>query len=168
MSIHIDEARQTISLSVRDLCGAEAMGGSLNLSPLSAARNEMGREVHAAYQTTQSAEHESYLKEHSLRHSLQFRNYGVVIHGRIDGVYEADGTTVIEEVKSVLRLAEDVNSQSAPLTYVLQLKIYLYLWGQLHPGARVVGRLVLIRYEPEQIRPLEILPDTEAVEATDW
>ena len=69
MSIHIDEASQTISLSVRDLCGAEAMGGSLNLSPLSAARNEMGREVHAAYQTTQSAEHESYLKEHSLRHS---------------------------------------------------------------------------------------------------
>ena len=164
MSIHIDEARQTISLSVRDLCGAEATGGSLNLSPLSAARNEMGREVHAAYQTTQSAERESYLKEHSLRHSLQFRNYGVVIHGRIDGVYDADGTTVIEEVKSVLRLAEDVNSQSAPLTYVLQLKIYLYLWGQLHPGARVVGRLVLIRYEPEQIRPLEILPDTEAVE----
>jgi len=164
MSIHIDEASQTISISVRDLCGAEAMGGSLNLSPLSAARNEMGREVHVDYQTAQSVEHESYLKEHSLRHSLQFRNYSVVIHGRIDGVYEADGTTVIEEVKSVLKLAEDDNSQSAPLTYVLQLKIYLYLWGQLHPGASVVGRLVLIRYEPEQIRPLEILPDTEAVE----
>ncbi len=146
MSIHIDEASQTISLSVRDLCGAEAMGGSLNLSPLSAARNEMGREVHAAYQAAQSAEHESYLKEHSLRHTTQYGNYSVVIHGRIDGVYEADGTTVIEEVKSVLSLAEDVNSESVPLAYVLQLRIYLYLWGQLHPGGRVVGRLVLIRY----------------------
>ena len=163
MSIHIDEARKTISLSVRDLCGAEATGGSLNLSPLSAARNEMGREVHVAYQTAQSSQHESYLREHTLRHTMQFGNYSVVIHGRIDGVYQVAGTTVIEEVKSVLRLGEDVNSESAPLTYVLQLRIYLYLWGQLHPGSRVVGRLVLIRYEPEQIRPLEILPDTEAV-----
>jgi DNA excision repair protein ERCC-2 len=164
MSIHIDEASQTISLSVRDLCGAEAMGGSLNLSPLSAARNEMGREVHSAYQAAQSSQHESYLKEHTLRHTMQFGNYSVVIHGRIDGVYEADGTTVIEEVKSVLSLAEEMNTESAPRAYVLQLGIYLYLWGQLHPGSKVVGRLVLIRYEPELIRALEILPDTEAVE----
>jgi DNA excision repair protein ERCC-2 len=165
MSIHIDEASQTITLSVRDLCGAEAMGGSLNLSPLSAVRNEMGREVHTAYQTTQSAEHESYLREHTLRHTMQFGGYSVVIHGRIDGVYEADGTTVIEEVKSVLSLADQMDSESAPQPYVLQLRIYLYLWGQLHPGGRVIGRLVLIRYEPEQIRPLEILPDAEAVES---
>ena len=77
----------------------------------------------------------------------------------------ADGTTVIEEVKSVLSFAEGVASASPPLAYVLQLQVYLYLWGQLHPGARVVGRLVLIRCEPEEIRPLEILPDTEAVES---
>ena len=88
MSIQVDEARQTISLSVRDLCGAEALGGSLNLSPLSAARNEMGREVHTTYQATQAATHESYLKEHSLRHTTRHGNYSVVIHGRIDGVYE--------------------------------------------------------------------------------
>jgi len=165
MSIHIDEASQSISLSVRDLCGAEAMGGSLNLSPLSAARNEMGREVHVTYQTTQSTQHESYLKEHSLRHTTQYGNYSVVIQGRVDGIYEADGATVIEEVKSVLSLPEDINSESAPLAYVLQLKIYLYLWGQLHPGGRVVGRLVLIRCEPEQVRPLEILPDAAGVES---
>ena len=152
MSIQIDEASQTISLSVRDLCGAEALGGSLNLSPLSAARNEMGREVHATYQASQSTRHESYLKEHSLRLTTRYGNYSVVIHGRIDGVYEADGTTVIEEVKSVLSLPEEVNSESAPLAYVLQLRIYLHLWEQLHPGGRVVGRLVLIRCEPEEIR----------------
>jgi len=163
MSIQIDEASRTISLSVRDLCGAEATGGSLNLSPLSAARNEMGREVHTAYQVAQSSQHESYLKEHTLRHTMQFGSYSVVIHGRIDGVYEADGTTVIEEVKSVLSFTEEINSESAPRAYVLQLRIYLYLWGQLHPGAKVVGRLVLIRYEPEQIRPLEILSDADAV-----
>lgn len=165
MSIHIDEATRTISLSVRDLCGAEALGGSLNLSPLSSARNEMGREVHVAYQANQSAQHESYLKEHSLRHTTQYGDYRVFIQGRIDGVYESDGTTVIEEVKSVLSLTEDVNPESAPRAYVLQLRIYLYLWGQLHPDRRVVGRLVLIRCEPEEIRPLEILPDPDAVES---
>jgi DNA excision repair protein ERCC-2 len=164
MSIHIDEARQTISLSVRDLCGAEATGGSLNLSPLSSARNEMGREVHVAYQAAQSSQHESYLKEYALRHTLQYGSYSVIIHGRIDGVYEIDGTTIIEEVKSVLSLPKDASSELAPLAYVLQLRIYLYLWGKLHPGGRVVGRLILIQCEPEQIRPLEILPDAEGVE----
>jgi DNA excision repair protein ERCC-2 len=163
MSIQIDDESKTLSLSVRDLCGAEALGGSLNLSPLSAARNEMGREVHAAYQAAQSAQHPSYLKEHSLRHTTQYGDYAVVIHGRVDGVYEAGGTTVIEEVKSVLSLAEEVIPESAPLAHVLQLRIYLYLWDRLHPGAPAVGRLVLIRYEPEEIRPLEILPDSEAV-----
>ncbi len=165
MSIQVDEARQTISLSVRDLCGAEALGGSLNLSPLSAARNELGREVHTTYQATQAATHESYLKEHSLRHTTRHGSFSVVIHGRIDGVYQCDGKTVIEEVKSVLSFAEGVASASPPLAYVLQLQVYLYLWGQLHLGASVVGRLVLIRCESEEIRPLEILPDTEAVES---
>ena len=125
----------------------------------------LDREVHTIYQATQAATHESYLKEHSLRYTTRHGNYSVVIHGRIDGVYETDGTTVIEEVKSVLSFAEGVAATSPPLAYVLQLQVYLYLWGQLHPGARVAGKLVLIRCEPEEIRPLEILPDTGAVES---
>lgn len=165
MSIRIDEETRTISLSVRDLCGPEAVGGSLNLSPLVAARQEMGREVHAAYQEAQSSKHESYLREHTLRYSTQFSRYAIEIQGRIDGVYEHNGRTVIEEVKSVLTFAPDLSAESVPLAHVLQLKIYLYLWSQLHPGAPLLGRLVLIRCEPEEIRPLEILPDAETAES---
>ena len=163
MSIHIDEENKTISLSVRDLCGSEALGGSLNLSPLSAARNEMGREVHSAYQATQSAQHGTYLKEHSLRHAMQYGNYTVLIHGRVDGVYEQEGTTVIEEVKSILSGSEEATLESVPIAHVLQLRIYLYLWAELHPDDNVVGRLVLVRCESEQIRSLEVVPDADAV-----
>src|SRR5262245_24560495 len=163
MSIRIDEETRTISLGVRDLCGSEALGGSLNLSPLSAARNEMGREVHSAYQATQSAQHGTYLKEYFLRHTMQYGNYSVLIDGRIDGVYEQEGTTVIEEVKSVLSGTEEATLGSVPIAHILQLRIYLYLWAELHPDDNVVGRLVLVRCEPEEIRSLEVVPDANAV-----
>src|SRR5262249_34440719 len=163
MSIRIDEDTKTISLGVRDLCDSEALGGSLNLSPLSAARKEMGREAHSAYQATQSAQHRTYLKEFFLRHTMQFGNYSVLIHGRIDGVYEQEGTTVIEEVKSVLSGTQDATLESVPVAHILQLRIYLYLWAELHPDDDVVGRLVLVRCEPEEIRSLEVVPDTNAV-----
>jgi len=164
MSIHIDDENKSISLSVRDLCGAEATGGSLNLSPLSMARSDLGREIHTAYQAIQSEQRQSYIKEHSLRYTMQYERYSVVIHGRVDGIFEEGGTTVIEEVKSVLGLGEPMAVESAPLAYVLQLEIYLYLWSQLHPDGRVAGRLVLVCSAAEQSRHLEIPPNVERVE----
>ncbi len=165
MAIQIDDSTKTITLSVRDLCGAEATGGSLNLSPLSGARNEIGREIHSAHQATQAVAKPAYRKELSLRYTMNHGEYPVVIHGRVDGAYEERGQTVIEEIKSVLSVAAPFESASIPDIYALQLKIYLHLWKQIHPDEVVTGRLTLISCEPERVLTVAIEPDSQTVEA---
>lgn len=165
MAVQIDGTTQTITLSVRDLCDAEATGGSLNLSPLGSVRSDMGRSVHLDRQARQSKERVSYRGEQNIRFTTRFRQYTVVIHGRIDGIYEADGVTIIEEVKSVLTLREDLRPEHLPLSYVWQLRLYLYLWAQLHPGSPAFGQLVLVSCEPEKIIEVKVELDAAQVEA---
>lgn len=163
MAIQIDDATKTITLNVRDLCGAEATGGSLNLSPLASARNELGRQIHAGHQAAQAAGKPGYRRELSVRYATHYREYPVVIHGRVDGVYQEGGQTVIEEIKSVLSLPEELEAQPIPEGYVRQLKIYLHLWAQIHPGERVTGQLTLVSCEPERVLTLKIEADPQTV-----
>ena len=165
MAIQIDDLTQTITLSVRDLCDAEATGRSLNLSPLMDVRSDIGRSIHAAYQSSQARDRTGYRKEQTVRFTTNYRGHPVVIHGRIDGVFEQNGEIVLEEIKSVLTFGDDFKPQSLPVSYVLQLRIYLYLWMQLHPDQRVSGRLVLISCEPEGVVDLKVEADVASVEA---
>ena len=165
MAIQIDDLTQTITLSVRDLCDAQATGGSLNLSPLMDVRNDIGRSIHADYQSSQARNRTGYRKEQTVRFTTNYRGHPVVIHGRIDGVYEQNGEIVLEEIKSVLTFGDDFKPQGLPVSYVLQLRIYLYLWMQLHPDQRVSGRLVLISCEPENVVDLKVEAEVPSVEA---
>jgi DNA excision repair protein ERCC-2 len=163
--VSVDHQTRSITVSVRDLCDPEAAGGSLNLSPLASVRSGMGRTVHAAHQTSQAAEFPSYRKEQPIRYTTRFREYSVAIHGRIDGVYETQNETILEEIKSVLSWGGGFEAAHVQASYVLQLKIYLYLWMQLHPEITVSGRLILISCEPEGTVALPVSPDTASVEA---
>jgi DNA excision repair protein ERCC-2 len=163
VTVQIDSATKTITLSVRDFCDAEATGGSLNLSPLADVRSQMGRSIHADFQAGEAQERSAYRKEQTLRFDLRYGEYRVTIHGRIDGLYEVDGKTVVQEIKSVLSLSDDLQKQQIPTMYGLQLKIYLYLWMQLYPGVEVTGHLILISCEPEKVLKIIVAPDTALV-----
>jgi DNA excision repair protein ERCC-2 len=165
VTIQIDDLNRTVTLSVRDFCDVEATGGSLNLSPLMDIRSDIGRSIHADYQTSQARNRTDYRKEQTVRFMTHHRGHRVVIQGRIDGVYGQNGETVLEEIKSVLTFGDDFRPESLPVSYVLQLKIYLYLWMQLYPHQPVSGRLVLISCEPERVVDLKVEPDVPTVEA---
>ncbi|MFN8007026.1 MAG: ATP-dependent DNA helicase [Terriglobia bacterium] len=145
-----------MSLSVRDLCGPEWCGGSLNLLPLSGARNELGQAVHQEHQVRQQALYASYQKEQSIRFETRHREYAVSIQGRIDGVYVKDDKTILEEIKSVLSGQEDFRPQDLPDRYFLQLKLYLYFWSQLDVGAKVLGHLVVINADGQDLATWEV------------
>ena len=70
MSIQFDYQNRTLTLGVRDLCGPEWSGGSLNLLPLSGARNELGQALHEAHQTRQEKLHPGYQKEQTIRFEI--------------------------------------------------------------------------------------------------
>ena len=62
----------------------------------------MGRDLHARYQAAQQSRLPAYQAEVTLRQQLQVDDYTVHVHGRLDGLYEADDVLVVEEIKSLL------------------------------------------------------------------
>jgi DNA excision repair protein ERCC-2 len=163
MSIQFDYQGRTLTLSVRDLCGPEWCGGSLNLLPLSGARNELGQVLHESHQSRQEKLHPGYRKEQTIRFRIRYRDYSVLIQGRVDGVYERNHQTIIEEIKSILSLQEDFRLENLPESYFLQLRIYLYLWSQVHEVKNVVGNLVVISCEDQEIATVKVESDPETV-----
>jgi DNA excision repair protein ERCC-2 len=163
MSIQFDYQSRTLTLAVRDLCGPEWSGGSLNLLPLSGARNELGQALHETHQTRQEKLHPGYRKEQTIRFEITCKDYSVLIQGRVDGVYERNRQTIIEEIKSVLNLQEEFRREDLPESYFLQLKIYLYLWSQVHEIKDVAGSLVVISCENQKVSVVEVASDPETV-----
>lgn len=163
MSIVIDDSQHTLSLAVRDLCAAEALGGSLHALPLEAARAEIGRTIHDDYQIRQQQTFPGYRKEQPLSFTTEMSGYAVTVQGRIDGLYENAGGWIVEEVKSVLHLDSAPALETIPPSYLSQLKIYLYLWSQQSGGTPVSGQLVLVAADTGQSLALPVQANHDEV-----
>jgi DNA excision repair protein ERCC-2 len=162
MAIRFDDATRTLWLSVGDLVAAATFPSSLNLTPMLRSRAAMGREVHAWYQAEQQAVLPSYRAEVTLHQQYQVDAYTVHIEGRIDGLYEEQGTLIVEEIKSLLVPAEQLSAVTLGdyPTYERQLALYVYLMRQQHDGP-VRGRLVLIHVADEARKILLVDPDPD-------
>lgn len=137
--IRFDDAARVVTLSVRDVAqdGDYRFAGP---SPLSLRRRaELGREAHESHQDAREGEVASYRRERSVRYETEVAGWRVVVVGRIDGVYtDARGSTVIEEVKTVLadpRALDTFGEETYP-AYARQLRLYRLL---LEEGAGALG-----------------------------
>jgi DNA excision repair protein ERCC-2 len=64
----------------------------------------LGQAIHGRYQEEALANDPTYRREVTLRTELAHRGWTVILRGRLDGLRrEADGTRVVEEIKSVRR-----------------------------------------------------------------
>lgn len=147
MTLRFDDDGRRIDLSVRDLADAAGPRGHLSLGVVQrlTARAQQGREVHEAWQRHQAALDEAYRAEVRLKHQVEIDGWTVTLHGRVDGLTEVEGHTVVEEVKSTALDA----FRLFPTTladwpgYVAQIEVYLWM---LHEARHElpVGRLVLV------------------------
>jgi DNA excision repair protein ERCC-2 len=165
MSISFDDQQKTLSLSVRDLCSEELLGGSLTALPLQGARMQLGSSVHEIYQAGQLESHVSYQKEKTIRHLTASGAYTVFISGRIDGVYQDSGSWILEEVKSTLHTAAELKAGPISRAYLLQLKIYLYFWLNDHPDTPASGHLIYIDPEGKVLAKHEVQPEVDQTRA---
>ena len=145
MAIRFDHPSRSLWLSIGDLLAGMIFPGSVQLAPRLRSRAAMGRDLHARYQAAQQARIPSYQAEVTLRQQLEVDAYTVHVHGRLDGLYEADDTLVVEEIKSLLVPQEqfDAIEPGKYPTYERQLALYVALlkWQRNRP---VRGHLVLI------------------------
>ena len=145
--IRTDDVDRTITLSVRDLVEIGAPSGHLSLQVVQSrgARAAAGRRVHTEWQTARAAEDEAYRAEVALKRQVAIDGWTCTVQGRVDGLQEEDGRTLVEEIKSTVLDAGRLYATTARdwPAFVLQLEVYLWMLAEsgFQPP---VGRLVLV------------------------
>jgi len=165
MTVRIDDEAKTVSLGVRDLASDEALCGSISAEGMPAARAALGRDAHEAHQNARLETHRTYRREQTVRHTFPFDGWTVTVHGRIDGLYEHQGRTVIEEVKSVDSLERAANTLATGGygVWLRQLRIYMLLLGR-ESGKPTDGFLVLVELRTGETRRVPVELDEAALE----
>ena len=166
MTIRFDDEGRTVALGVRDLAEAGGPRGHLTLDVVQrlATRAAQGREVHSRWQTSRAAVDDAYRAEVRLQHQTEVDGWTVTLHGRVDGLTEVEGHTVVEEVKSTALDAASLYASSLTdwPAYVAQLEVYLWMLAEAgHAGP--VGRLVLVSIADGSQHVLGVSLDREAV-----
>jgi len=138
--VRYDDLARTLDLAVRELLDA----GERDLRPAVAlsrrARAEAGQAVHRAAAAERG---DGFRAEVPIRWTSVVRGWTCTVHGRIDGVEEEDGRTVIEEVKSTALDAARLDRIPAFPEWEAQLAVYVWVAGVLRLPAPV-GRLRVV------------------------
>ena len=166
MTVRFDATTRTLWLSVGDLCAAAHFPGAVSLTPRLRQRAQMGRQAHTAHQSAQLASQETYRAEVTIHQQRAVDDYTVHIQGRIDGLYEAGETLIVEEIKSLLIPAEHfphISLADYP-AYEQQLLLYVDLLHAQHDGP-IRGHLVLVNLASEHRKVLVVEPDAARSEA---
>jgi DNA excision repair protein ERCC-2 len=143
MTLRFDDAARTLDLGLRDLLDPVRGGPlALDLVQRTGRRLAAGRAAHLAHQTGYTQEIRAEVR---LSATLAIGDWRVTVHGRVDGLADEDGHTVVEEVKSTALPADRLLATDASdwRFAVDQLDGYLWLAARAgYPDPQ--GRLVLL------------------------
>ncbi|MEZ4322620.1 MAG: helicase C-terminal domain-containing protein [Myxococcota bacterium] len=166
--LRFDDAERTLALSVRDIVEVGAPRGHLTLDVVrrNRARLAAGLWVHQQYQTARESEDTGFSREVQLEIQRVIDDWTVTLLGRVDGLVDAGGEWIVEEVKSTAldgsrlypTLAEDWPD------YVEQLEVYLWMLQRSKPASRVRGRLVFVSLADGARHTLDVAVDPEVIE----
>jgi DNA excision repair protein ERCC-2 len=93
-----------------------------------------------AHQRIQASRPEGYRKEVAVFRSFERGGRVLEVHGRIDGVLESQGETIVEEIKTTRGELEEENARETP-THWGQVQVYAFLYAAAHHLPVVVVRL---------------------------
>ncbi len=162
MAPRIDESASRIELSVADLLDPQLLR-SLGFAHRGGfERLWLGQAIHGRYQERALAADPTYRREVALSRELVHRGWQVTVVGRADGLRrDADGSTVVEEIKSIRR-----SGQLAPaVRQMYERQAALYVWMLASPEAAPPrAELVLISIGSDAVERLPVDVDLAAID----
>ncbi|MFL6195805.1 MAG: helicase C-terminal domain-containing protein [Thermoanaerobaculia bacterium] len=162
MAPRFDPESLKLELSVADLLESPFLR-SLGFSSRGGyERLWLGQAIHGRYQEKALEGDPSYRREVVVSHSFEHRGWQVHVQGRADGIRrEADGTLVVEEIKSVRR----GGALPPPVRESYQRQALLYAWmlAQTEP-APVRAELILIAIGTNETEREPLEPDLKALD----
>ena len=139
-----NDVERTLDVGVRDLMRAREgrfAPAGVRLAMSGGGRMRAGREVHA--QVEEERGETGWSSERVVRISLVVRGWTCTVHGRVDGVEEADGHTIIEEVKSTGMTSSAMEAAAGFPEWEAQLGLYVWMATELR-WANPVGQLRVV------------------------
>lgn len=166
--VRYDDDERTLACSARDLVEAGAARGDLRVSVAQSktARLELGRRAHVAWQEERGATDEAFRAEVRLQRKVIIDGWTCTVHGRVDGLSEEDGRTLVEEVKTTVL--------DAPRLYGTTLadwpdwagQVEIYLWMLVGSGhVAPTGRLVIVSLLDGSQHVLGLSDDDSTIDA---
>ncbi len=118
-------SKTIIQISVRNLVEYVYRQGDISLGYFGRSRMVEGTKAH---QKVQKSRGKDYKKEVSISNSVDRRGTLLKLRGRIDGILEKHGLTVIEEIKSTSGRLANLTEESNQV-YWAQAKFYAYFYA---------------------------------------
>ncbi len=164
-----DLAAKTARLSVGDLADFAIGPRDGGDGPTGIWRAQLGSHWHRELQTQTTSEHPDAHFEVTIEGEIFHRGWRVQLNGRIDQLLSERGTTVLREIKTVMRAVpiDEATLRADYPSYFAQLATYLTL-RRLHPAAEsgpesLRGELVFVEAASGLSQPVVLTRDDEAL-----
>ena len=137
-----------IKVSVGELAHTISLCGDLSFHFAGATRAAEGV---AAHRKVQESRANGYQREVPVSYQVALRGFLFEITGRMDGIYQLEDRTVIEEIKSTHRSLDDLKVVENPL-HLAQLKIYAYIYVTSNNLSGIEGQLTYYHLGSSAVR----------------
>jgi len=137
-----------IKISVRNLVEFVLRAGDLDARFMSTSRALEGTRAH---QKVQKSAKESYTPEVSLKHTMEYEGFAIIIEGRADGIIKEDNFIIIDEIKSTTKPL-DLIDENHNLIHWAQAKSYGYIYSKENHLEEVDVQLTYFQLDTEEMK----------------
>lgn len=144
------EGKKEIRLSVRNLVEFLLRSGDIDSGFVRMNRALEGTRAHIRLQKSYG---DNYLPEVSLRKTIEFDDYNLIVEGRADGVLKEEDHIIIDEIKTVTHelelIDENYNTQ-----HWAQAMCYGYIYGEENNLEKLIIQLTYIQLDTDEIKKM--------------
>ena len=142
--------KKEIKVSVRNLVEFLLRTGDIDSSFFRVNRAVEGTRIH---KKIQKAQNECYRPEVTLKHSIEYREFVLVVEGRADGIIESSDGITIDEIKSTMSPL-DIIDENYNEVHWAQAKCYGYIYAIQNNIEKINIRLTYCHLDTEEIKYL--------------
>ncbi len=152
--------KSELKIAVRELIEHVLRSGDLVFEFRGSSRPVDGIRAH---QKIQNLRPDTYQPEVSISHQVETDRFRLIIGGRIDGVYNEPGRTIIEEIKTTTRNPDYFEKNQQPVHWA-QVKTYAYIYGRQQGLEEIMTRLTYYQVDTGDAREYQLTFDISALE----
>ncbi len=144
-------SKKVIQISVRNLVEYVFRKGDISLGYFGRSRLLEGTKAH---QKVQKKRGKGYRKEVVISDKIERKKTILLLTGRIDGIFEENGKTIVEEIKSTGGNLAHLTQQSNP-SYWAQAKIYAYIYALQNNLLTITIQLTYFQIDQKSTRSFQ-------------